>query len=154
MFSRFDTIHACNGQTDRQTDGQTELAWHIRAIAYNAVARKNYRSYSCEVSFIFYTIMRHSSLGGLLPNSLIHCMAPAAIPYVPLQVRGHYKNSGCEFLFKADDYETCNVNVLLIFHRLCGSDSTVVTMTRAKSIRKWKIWSNVNLKPLKILKPK
>jgi len=29
-FSRFDTIHACDGRTDRQT----ELAWHIRAIAY------------------------------------------------------------------------------------------------------------------------
>jgi len=26
MFSRFDTVHTC--------DGQTELAWHIRAIAY------------------------------------------------------------------------------------------------------------------------
>jgi len=29
-FSRFDTIHACDGWTD----GQTELAWHIRAIAH------------------------------------------------------------------------------------------------------------------------
>jgi len=27
--------------TDGQTDRQTELAWHIRAIAYYAVARKN-----------------------------------------------------------------------------------------------------------------
>ena len=36
MFSRFDTIHA----SDRQTDRQTELPWHIRAIAY-AVVRKN-----------------------------------------------------------------------------------------------------------------
>jgi len=27
--------------TDRRTDRQTELTWHIRAIAYNAVARKN-----------------------------------------------------------------------------------------------------------------
>ena len=29
-FSRFDTIHACDGRTERRT----ELAWHICAIAY------------------------------------------------------------------------------------------------------------------------
>ena len=29
MFSRFDTMHACD-----KTDGQTELPWHIRAPAH------------------------------------------------------------------------------------------------------------------------
>jgi len=35
--------------TDRQTDGQTKLPWHIRAIAYNiAVVRKNLGNSLCE----------------------------------------------------------------------------------------------------------
>ena len=34
--------------TDGQTDRQTELAWHIRAIAYNAVARKKHADPSSE----------------------------------------------------------------------------------------------------------
>ena len=38
MFSRFDTIHACDRRTAGQTDG---IAVHIHAIALYAVARKN-----------------------------------------------------------------------------------------------------------------
>jgi len=41
MFSRFDTIHTCDRRTDRQTDRRTELAWHIRAIAYMLSRVKN-----------------------------------------------------------------------------------------------------------------
>jgi len=37
---RFCLIHPCDGQTDRQTDGRTELRWLRRAIAVPAVARK------------------------------------------------------------------------------------------------------------------
>ena len=48
MLSRFDTIHACDGQTDRQTDGIGVA--YIRAIAYNAVARKN--GYGAELSIV------------------------------------------------------------------------------------------------------
>jgi len=33
-FNRFWLIHPCDRQTDRRTDGQTELPWHIRAAAY------------------------------------------------------------------------------------------------------------------------
>jgi len=33
MFGHFDTMHACDRQTDGHTDGRTELAY-IRAIAY------------------------------------------------------------------------------------------------------------------------
>jgi len=44
MFSRFDTNHACDGQTDRQTDG-IAVAYVFYAIwtilAYNAVERKS-----------------------------------------------------------------------------------------------------------------
>ena len=36
-FSRFDTKHAC----DRQTDRQRELAWHIRAKAYMRLCVKS-----------------------------------------------------------------------------------------------------------------
>jgi len=42
-FSHFDTIHACDRRTDRQTDIRTELAWHIRHTRYSiyADAHKN-----------------------------------------------------------------------------------------------------------------
>jgi len=50
MFSRFDTKHACDGQTDRQT----ELPCHISAIALYAVACINYvklfSSELCQIS--------------------------------------------------------------------------------------------------------
>jgi len=45
---RFCLIHPCDGQTDRQTDGRTELRWLRRAIAVPAVARKNH-SYSTNL---------------------------------------------------------------------------------------------------------
>jgi len=41
IHSAVDTIHTCDGRTDRRTDGQTELARHIRTISIYAVARKN-----------------------------------------------------------------------------------------------------------------
>ena len=34
LDSRFYTIHACDRRTDRRAVRRTELAWHIRAIAY------------------------------------------------------------------------------------------------------------------------
>ena len=53
MFSRFDTIHACDRQIERQTDRQTELAWHIRAIAYmlSRVKNGNFRRHCSLLSF-------------------------------------------------------------------------------------------------------
>jgi len=42
---RFCLIHPCDGQTDRQTDGRTELRWLRRAIAVPAVARKKQQVY-------------------------------------------------------------------------------------------------------------
>jgi len=40
-LDRFCLIHPCDGQTDRRTDGRTELRWLRRAESRAAFARKN-----------------------------------------------------------------------------------------------------------------
>jgi len=40
-LDRFCLIHPCDRQTDRRTDGQTELRWLRRAESIAAFARKN-----------------------------------------------------------------------------------------------------------------
>jgi len=50
--------------TDRQTDGRTELAWHIRAIAYMLSRVKSQASCSLLCAF-FYRAMHYSAKCGL-----------------------------------------------------------------------------------------
>jgi len=78
LHSHFDTKHACDRQTDRRTDGQTrtELAWHIRAIAYMLSRVKSIKHLYSSLSALICVLYMCS-------HYLCYLAKLAAIKYLP-----------------------------------------------------------------------
>ena len=131
MFSRFDTIPACDGRTDRRTDGQTDVQ-PISITCSIADARKNYTIFAINEFYVVLANLFDLILLVELYRAKVTLHNSITFQLVQLFVRDNYYRVLTPWLLQCPQVVMLRLSIFT--HRcsthICTTNITVVTSLR------------------------